>query len=172
MYNISTESDDSNLRSAQRTASRKDDGEMRCSRVSLLRILQVPRSNPEIRVKWSDNLHALSHIFEEDTRIKHAITAYLHALCVWRLHPNIRLRSRDQNYRPWEFVALTTQHPLSGKVVTNFPDKRRSLGRYSSLANYGYGVSFLVSDRRVWTSRRIMIIMVKWNILDRKYRLR
>jgi hypothetical protein len=48
----------------------------------------------------------------------------------------------NREYGRRRFVTLTTWHPISAKVSTKFSNKRRLLGRYSSLPDKGHGVFY------------------------------
>jgi hypothetical protein len=52
------------------------------------------------------------------------------------------------------------RQPLFANIDTNFSDKRRALGRYSSLANYGQGVQFIStgSPKEQCECQRIQVI--------------
>jgi hypothetical protein len=85
----------------------------------------IQNINPEI---WKENISLFRHYRYLQDYIKIYIKETVF----------VGLEIREYGRRA---VTLTMWHRLSAEVGTNFDDKLRSLGRYSSLADYGHGVS-------------------------------
>jgi hypothetical protein len=67
-----------------------------------------------------------------------------------------QLRSRKARIRPWGSAKVSSWRLLYAKVDTNYSDKRRSFGRYSSLEDLGHGFFYMhklsCSCTKVWTA--------------------